>query len=249
MYGYIRIYMFVQRMCRHGILNTTYAYELLHSALKDNYTAIHWTMKNAYNLQIYHNNHRPIIVPLRCQWQRLSPVRLLPRCSHRHLVPPCWLQLTHQAAFWAPPPLHQWPPWAAGGTEAPLWLASIHIREKGWFSDSSVWKTGLARQTCPSHAGIREPNLSHDCASGEALASSIHKSCVWSRVLLVIGMVLCIPHCKDSLCTHEWRIHTQLPFINFIHVITYNLLFAMFVLLYWRCPMVLWTVEQQGHSS
>ena len=132
MYGYIRMYRFVQRMCRHGILNTTYAYKLLYSALKDNYTAIHWTMKSAYNLQIYHNNHRPIIVPLRCQWQRLSPVRLLPRCSHHHLVPPCWLQLTHQAAFWAPPPLHQWPPWATGGTEAPLWLASIHIQEKGW---------------------------------------------------------------------------------------------------------------------
>ena len=27
-----------------------------------------------------------------------------------------------------------------------------------------------ARQTCLSHAGTREPNLSHDCASGEALA-------------------------------------------------------------------------------
>ena len=27
-----------------------------------------------------------------------------------------------------------------------------------------------ARQTCLSHAGTREPNLSHDCGSGEALA-------------------------------------------------------------------------------
>ena len=50
--------------------------------------------------------------------------------------------------------------------------AYLCIRKVG-FSDSSVWKTGLsnkARQTCLSHAGIREPNLSHDYASGEALA-------------------------------------------------------------------------------
>ena len=31
----------------------------------------------------------------------------------------------------------------------------------------------LARQTCLSHVGTREPNLSHDCTSREALASSL----------------------------------------------------------------------------
>ena len=35
----------------------------------------------------------------------------------------------------------------------------------------SILTETSARQTCLSHAGIREPNLSHDCASGEALAS------------------------------------------------------------------------------
>ena len=31
-----------------------------------------------------------------------------------------------------------------------------------------------AKQTCLSHAGIREPNHSHDCASGEGLASCMY---------------------------------------------------------------------------
>ena len=43
----------------------------------------------------------------------------------------------------------------------------LHLRpEEG---QSTLTKTS-ARQTCLSHAGIREPNLSRDYASGEALA-------------------------------------------------------------------------------
>ena len=71
----------------------------------------------------------------------------------------------------------------------------MYTRKVG-LSDSSVWKTGLSwqRQTCLSHAGIREPNLSHDCASGEALAYNVH-----------IHSKICRPLCRKK-CYFYWSV-------------------------------------------